>query len=103
MVQIIVFIPEDHKESVKEAMFNAGAGSLGNYDHCCFEHTGLGQFRPLANSNAFIGTIGKVERVSEVRVEMCCEEKNLPKVIEAMKEAHPYETPAYYSTQTLNI
>ena len=103
MVQIIVFIPEDYKEVVKAAMFNAGAGSIGNYDQCSFEHHGFGQFRPLKNSNAFIGTIGSVEEVAEVRVEMCCEKAKLVQVIEAMKEAHPYETPAYYAIDTLNI
>ena len=103
MIQIIVFIPVDYKEIVKEVMFDAGAGSFGSYDHCSFEHSGWGQFRPLKDSNAFIGTIGTAEKVEEVRVEMCCQKEYLDKVIKAMKEAHPYETPAYYAIDTLNL
>ena len=103
MFQIIVFIPKSHKEAVKQAMFQAGAGMLGNYDSCCFEHPGMGQFRPLKNSNAFIGEVGKLEHVEEVKVEMMCEEPALKKAIEAMIAAHPYETPAYYVINTVNI
>lgn len=103
MIQIIVFIPVSHKEAVKQSMFNTGAGMLGNYDSCCFEHPGVGQFRPLKSSNAFVGEIGKLELVEEVRVEMMCEEKFLTAAIAAMKSAHPYETPAYYVINTVNI
>lgn len=103
MFQIVVFIPETHKEAVKQAMFQAGAGMLGNYDSCCFEHPGTGQFRPLKNSHAFIGEVGKLELVNEVRVEMMCEEPSLKAAITAMKTSHPYETPAYYVINTVNI
>lgn len=103
MVQIVVFIPTSHKEAVKRAMFEASAGMLGNYDHCCFEHPGIGQFRPLKGSQAFIGEVDKIEYVAETRVELMCEEQYLSSVITAMKSAHPYETPAYYAINTLNI
>jgi hypothetical protein len=103
MVQIVVFIPASHKEAVKQKMFGAGAGMLGNYDSCCFEHAGIGQFRPLKGSHAFVGKVGKLELVEEVKVEMMCEERYLAAAIGAMKEAHPYETPAYYAINTVNI
>ena len=103
MIQVIVFVPSDFKEHVKLAMFNAGAGALGNYDSCCFEQEGVGQFRPLKDSRAFIGTIGQVEKVSEHRIEMCVQRELLVEVIKAMKEAHPYETPAYYAIDLLKI
>lgn len=103
MIQIVVFIPKSHKEIVKQAMFDAGGGMLGNYDRCCFEHPGVGQFRPLKGSQAFIGEVDKIEYVDEIKVEMVCEEKSLEQVIRAMKSAHPYETPAYYAINTVNI
>jgi hypothetical protein len=103
MIQIVVFIPATHKEALKQKMFEAGAGLLGNYDSCCFEHPGIGQFRPLKGSEAFIGEVGKLELVEEVKVEMMCEERYLSAAIQAMKETHPYETPAYYAINTVNI
>ena len=103
MVQIVVFIPQSHKELVKQAMFQAGAGMLGNYDSCCFEHSGIGQFRPLQGSSAYVGAVGVLEFVEEIRVEMMCEASKLPAVIQALKASHPYETPAYYAINTVNI
>lgn len=96
MIQIIVFVPIEHKEKVKEAMFEAGAGKIGNYDKCSFEYQGVGQFRPLEGSQPFIGKINQIEWVPEVKVEMICEDKFFESVIKAMLKAHPYQTPAYY-------
>lgn len=103
MIQIIVFVPLEHKEKVKEAMFQAGAGKIGNYDNCCFEYQGVGQFRPLEGSKPFIGNLNRVESVPEVKIEMICEDQYFEPVIKAMLNAHPYQTPAYYgiSVKTL--
>lgn len=95
MVALQVYVPESHLESVKAALFAAGAGRIGNYDSCCWQTKGTGQFRPLENSNPFLGKQGAVERVDEWKIELVCEESLLPKVLEALKAAHPYETPAY--------
>ena len=95
MYRINVYIPQSHLEAVKQAMFKAGAGRIGNYDHCCWQVTGEGQFRPLKGSNAFIGDTGKIETVRETKVEMVCEYHVLKPVLEAMIQAHPYEEPAY--------
>jgi len=103
MYQIVVFIPLEHTEKVKSAMFNAGGGQLGNYENCSFEHQGMGQFRPLTGSNPFLGTVGEIERVTEVKVEMICSKNKINEVIAALKMNHPYETPAYYVIETLNI
>jgi len=103
VIQVTVFVPEEFKESVKTAMFNAGAGRLGNYDFCCFEHQGIGQFRPLPGSQAFVGTVGVLEKVLEFKIEMICEDHLYENVIAAMKAAHPYETPAYYGIKTVGI
>ncbi|MBA2404196.1 MAG: NGG1p interacting factor NIF3 [Bdellovibrionales bacterium] len=102
MIQVIVFVPEEHKEKIKQAMFQAGGGKIGNYDSCCFEYAGLGQFRPLQGSQAFVGKVGVVEIVKEVKLEMVCEDQDFPQIIQAMKAAHPYETPAYYGIKTLD-
>lgn len=103
MYHIAVYIPRSHVENVKEKMFEAGAGKLGNYEQCSFEYSGIGQFRPLPGSNPFIGSTEEVERVEEVKVEMICKSELLTNVITAMKSAHPYETPAYYAIEMVNI
>ncbi|MFI5391193.1 MAG: NGG1p interacting factor NIF3 [Bacteriovoracales bacterium] len=95
MFKIVVFIPKDNCEEVKEAMFLAGAGRFKNYDSCSFEIEGTGQFRPLKNSNPFLGKINSLERVTEMRVEMICSNECIKDVISAMKSAHPYEEVAF--------
>jgi hypothetical protein len=95
MLKIVVFIPKEFCEKVKEAMFKAGAGKFKNYDNCSFEIEGTGQFRPLKNSNPHLGRINSLERVTEMRVEMICSNECIKDVISAMKSAHPYEEVAY--------
>lgn len=95
MYKISVFIPETHLEPVKTALFNAGAGRIGDYDSCAWQCLGQGQFRPLQNSKPFIGQPGEVETVQEYKVEMVCQDSLIKTAIAAMKKAHPYEEPAY--------
>lgn len=95
MYKICVFIPESHLEPVKSAMFEAGAGRIGNYDCCAWQILGQGQFRPLDNSNPYLGRQGQIESVQEYKVEMVCADTIIKPVIAAMKQAHPYEEPAY--------
>lgn len=95
MFKIIVFVPKNHSEKVKEEMFNAGAGKFKNYDRCSFESEGIGQFRPLKDSKPFIGTLDHLERVPELKVEMICPKERLKEVISAMRKAHPYEEVAF--------
>lgn len=89
------YVPATHLEEVKNAVFDAGGGRLGNYDNCCWQSEGTGQFRPCAGSKPFIGTQGAVEQVTEFKVEFICGGDCLKPVIAALKKAHPYETPAY--------
>ena len=93
--RIDVYVPETHAEAVKQAMFEAGAGRIGNYDCCCFQTAGRGQFRPLSGSNPYLGSAGQVEQVTEWKLEMILPEEKLREVIAALRRAHPYETPAF--------
>ncbi|WP_119394265.1 NGG1p interacting factor NIF3 [Salinibius halmophilus] len=96
MLQLVVYVPVTHKEQVKLALFEAGAGTQGDYEHCAFEYAGTGQFKPMASANPFIGEPGALERVEEVKVEMLCPEHLRNAVLQALKAAHPYEEPAYH-------
>lgn len=95
MYLLIFNVPESHVELVKEAVFTAGAGKVANYSHCAWQILGQGQFKPLKGSTPFIGQEERLEVVPEYRVEMVCEDGIITAVIEALKNAHPYETPSY--------
>ena len=94
MYKICVYVPEKSVENVKQALFDAGAGRIGNYDSCCWQTDGIGQFRPLQGSNPAIGSLDEVERVSEVKIELVCEDELVEGAVLAMRGAHPYEEPA---------
>jgi len=95
MYQLVVYIPEQNIEEVKEALFTAGAGKYDDYDSACWQVKGVGQFKPLETSNPHVGERGVLEKVAEYRVEMICEDEKIAPVIEALIKAHPYEVPAY--------
>ena len=95
MYKLTVFIPNDALETVKSALFAAGAGKIGDYEQCCWQVQGRGQFMPLAGSTPHIGKQDSLETVDEWRVEMVIEEDAIEATIAALKHAHPYETPAY--------
>ncbi|NRA23944.1 MAG: NGG1p interacting factor NIF3 [Oleispira sp.] len=101
MFKLVFYVPQNQLDVVKTAIFNAGAGKIGDYDQCCWQVLGQGQFRPLAGAHPFIGTAaemgtaGVVEVVQEYRVEMVCSDENITTAISALKTAHPYEEPAY--------
>jgi hypothetical protein len=103
MKKLVFFVPESHKEKVKQAIFSAGAGRYDGYDSCSWETIGTGQFRPLSGSKPYIGQHDQIETVPEYRVETICDEKLIKPVLQALLDAHPYETPAYevWSIETL--
>lgn len=103
MLKLCVYIPETHLEVVKQALFGAGAGRIGDYDSCSWQIKGEGQFRPLEGSQPYLGQKGNVEKVSEYRVEMVLEEKILPSVLLALSISHPYEEPAYDIVRLMDI
>jgi len=95
MFKLSVFVDIPNGEKVKEAIFAAGGGAIGNYRHCSFETIGVGQFMPLSGASPFLGETGKLTRVAEMKIEVVLEDDKIEDVIRAMKKAHPYETPAY--------
>lgn len=95
MYKICVFVPETAVEQVKQSMFAAGAGKIGDYDSCCWQTLGQGQFRPLEGSSPFIGEQNRIETVAEYRIEMVCADELIKDAVAAMKNSHPYEEPAY--------
>lgn len=95
MYKLCLHVPQTHLDVVKNAIFEAGAGTVGHYCHCSWEVLGEGQFMPLPGSNAFIGEINKLEKVAEYKVETICTDDCINEVIAALKKAHPYETPSY--------
>lgn len=95
MYQLVFYVPESHLEVVKKALFEAGAGQIGDYQHCAWQSLGTGQFMPLAGSRPYIGAINQVETVAEYKVEMVCEQQCIKAVLQTLLAAHPYQTPAY--------
>ena len=95
MYKLSFFVPPSHVEAVKDALFAAGAGRIGDYDCCSWQVLGQGQFRPLDGSQPFLGQTGVVEQVQEWKVELVVADDLIQSVVMALKQSHPYETPAY--------
>lgn len=89
------YAPETHINNISNALFKLGIGKIDNYDCCCWMTKGQGQFRPLANSNPYIGNENNIEKVVEYKIEMVCPDNLKTHAVEVLKKSHPYETPAY--------
>ncbi|NNH00831.1 YqfO family protein [Acinetobacter sp. ANC 5414] len=103
MLKLIYYVPESHLESTKNAVFQAGAGCIGNYEHCAWQVQGTGQFKPVKGANPFIGEVGELENVEEWRVETIISEDKASNVAKALKASHPYEEPAFEFIQMVDI
>lgn len=95
LYKIEFYVPETHLDTVKAAMFAAGAGRVGAYDSCAWQTLGRGQYRPLPGSTPHLGEPGSLETIAEYKVELVCEKPLVRAVIAAMLAAHPYEAVAY--------
>ncbi|MCO7246326.1 MULTISPECIES: YqfO family protein [Halomonadaceae] len=95
MYKLAFFVPVEDAETVKEAVFETGAGRIGDYEACCFQTPGTGQFRPLDGADPHIGKVGALEFVDELKVELVCDDDHIQAAIAALKLAHPYEEVAY--------
>jgi dinuclear metal center YbgI/SA1388 family protein len=95
LFKIVVFTPPEALDKVQNAMWDAGAGAIGNYDRASFRQRGTGTFRPQEGANPYDGEVGKQETADEWRVEVIVPATQRDAVIAAMKAAHPYEEVAY--------
>ncbi|SED44342.1 Nif3-like dinuclear metal center hexameric protein [Rhodococcus koreensis] len=91
----VILVPADDADTVRRALFDAGAGHIGNYRDCSWSVTGHGQFLPTDGANPALGEVGALERVEESRVEVIAPRALRPKVLAAMRAAHPYEEVAF--------
>jgi hypothetical protein len=103
MYKLGFYVPASHLEKVKTALFTAGAGRIGDYDSCCWQTPGQGQFRGLEGSQPYLGQRGTVEYVEEYRVELVFEDSLLDSVVAALRGAHPYEEPAFDVVQLVTL
>lgn len=101
--QLCFYVPGSHLQPLKDALFEKGAGKMGNYDCCAWQTEGQGQFRPLSGSNPFIGNTDTVEVVHEYKVEMVCSAEYIKPVLTELIEKHPYETPAYHVSEIMTL
>lgn len=103
MYQLGFYVPESHIEVVKNALFEKGAGRIGDYESCCWQVLGQGQFCPVAGSQPFIGVHNQLEKLTEWKVEMVCEDHLIQEVVATLKAVHPYEEVAYNVFKLLDI
>ncbi len=101
--KLVTFVPTENLNKVRESLFNAGAGNIGNYDQCSFVLEGTGSFRGNENSNPVIGKKGELSLEKEIRLELIFESYNEQHIISTLKQNHPYEEVAYDIYQLENF
>lgn len=92
-VKIIVTIPLENVDEVRNAICNAGAGIIGNYTFCSMSTKCIGTFKPNAEAHPYIGENNKLEFVEEEKLEVVCDVSNVSNVIKTLRDVHPYEEP----------
>lgn len=100
--KLVTFIPKTRAEKLRKALFNAGAGSIGNYDHCSFNIEGTGSFQPNEDANPTIGKKGETHYESETQIGITFPAHLESKVLKTLFENHPYEEVAYEVTTLEN-
>lgn len=93
--KLVVFAPQAHADVVRDTIFEAGGGQIGNYSHCSFNTEGKGTFKPGERSNAFVGKKGQVHTETEEKIEVLVPKSIRKKVVHAMLASHPYEEVAF--------
>jgi hypothetical protein len=92
-VKIEVFVPESHLDSVRSALVRAGAGRVGDYDHCFSVMPVTGTWRPLDSAQPYDGRVGEISEGSECKLETSCPFELVEEAVAATRQAHPYEEP----------
>lgn len=95
LCKLVTFVPGEHAAIVRSALFNAGAGHIGNYDSCSYNIEGYGTFRANEDANPYVGKVGEIHSEAEVRIEVILPVYLQHQVVKKLIEAHPYEEPAY--------
>ncbi|SHI90290.1 hypothetical protein SAMN02745244_01299 [Tessaracoccus bendigoensis DSM 12906] len=103
MLVLVCFVPASHAEAVRGALAGAGAGAVGAYTACSFTVPGEGRFRPGEGASPFLGEVGDLSVVHEVRIECVCPRGAARAAVEAMLAAHPYEEPAWHCYEALTL
>jgi hypothetical protein len=93
--KLVVFVPESALEPLRDALFEAGAGRIGEYERCSWYTAGTGTFLGGEDADPSIGERGREERVQELRLETIFPAERQCEVVAALREAHPYEEPAF--------
>jgi dinuclear metal center YbgI/SA1388 family protein len=93
--RIEVYVPSDSADAVLQAMFDAGAGAVGNYKECGYRLSGEGQFTPVGNAHPGIGELNSQTKTRETKLELLAPREKSDRILAAMLHAHPYETPVY--------
>ena len=93
--KLAVFVPEDALDAVRDALFAAGAGRIGDYERCSWYTGGTGTFLGGTGTNPAVGERGVEERVPELRLETVFPEERQDEIVAALRRAHPYEEPAF--------
>jgi hypothetical protein len=93
--KLVVFVPREALDIVREALFEAGAGRIGDYERCSFYTEGTGTFFGGEGTDPDVGQAGREQRVAELRLETVFPEERQAEVVEALRRAHPYEEPAF--------
>lgn len=93
--KFVVFVPVADTQTIIDAMSDAGAGRIGEYERAAFFAEGTGTFRPLAGANPTVGAVGRTEQVDEAMLQMVAPRRRRAQVVAALRSAHPYEEPAF--------
>jgi hypothetical protein len=93
--KLVVFVPGEALDAVRDAVFAAGAGRIGDYERCSWYAEGTGTFLGGEGSSPTVGEAGREERVPEFRLETVFPAEKLDEIVAALRSAHPYEEPAY--------
>lgn len=102
LIKLFTFAPSEQAEKVRSAMFEAGAGYIGNYSQCSFNALGTGTYKPMQGSDPYAGEVGKRHEEPETKIEVIFPKHLTGKIVSALIEAHPYEEVAYDLVPLLN-